>query len=228
VLVITSPGMGPHQRVRASADRLKVFPLPSAVLLPGAALPLHIFEPRYRALLEDCLASDRVMVLADLDPAPDPYAPVARPPLRPVACAGLVVWNEALPDGRQNILLQGVTRVQVVEEWPAGDKLYREIRATPWNDAPYQGPLEEYLRRAVLEVAGRLTGGVADNLLQLAARAQGGALADAVAAALLPDVEARQAVLAELDAAARLERVLDEVGDLIARMGAAAPRGPVN
>ena len=212
--------------VREAAPRLKVFPLPSAVLLPGTAVPLHIFEPRYRALLKDCLDGDRVMALADLQPGWEGNY-TGRPPLRPVACAGVVVWDEQLPDGRMNILLHGVSRVRVVEELE-NDKLYREVVAEPWEERDYEGPLEELVRRAVLEVAGRLDGEVAQTLLQLAARAQGGFLADAVAAALVTDVEARQAVLAELQPDMRLERVLDAVEDLIARMGAAAPRGPMN
>ncbi len=220
--------MGPDTErvVREAAPRLKVFPLPSVVLLPGTAVPLHIFEPRYRALLKDCLAGDRVMALADLQPGwEDNYA--GRPALRPVACAGVVAWDETLPDGRMNIILQGVSRVRVVQELE-NDKLYREVVAEPWEDPAYEGPLEELVRRAVLEVAGRLDGEVADTLMQLATRAEGGMLADAVAAAIVTDVEARQGVLAELDPGKRLEHVLDAVQDVIARMGAAAPGGLLN
>ncbi len=220
--------MTPLSRIAHAAQRLKVFPLPSAVLLPGAALPLHIFEPRYQALLEDCLAKDRVMALADLQPGWEGNDE-GRPPLRPVACAGMVILSEPAEGGggRQNILLQGVVRVRVLEEWE-NDQPYREVRAEVCEDAPYAGPLEELLRQAVLEIAGRLEGEVASQLVQLAARTEGGQLADVVSAALVQDLQARHAILAELDVSRRLERVVDAVEDLMARMGAVAPRGPLN
>ena len=215
-----------RQRIERAVGALKVFPLPSAVLFPGTPLPLHIFEPRYRALVGDCLASDRVMALGDLAPGwQADYQ--GRPPMRPIACAGIVVWHEEVEEGRYNILLQGVTRVRVLEELPAAH-LYREVRAEIIPEMPYRGPLDELLRRALLEVAARLPGHVGQELLQLASRAEGGALADAVAAALLPDVEGRHAALREVNPEARLALVLDGVEELIARVGAVAPRGPVN
>jgi uncharacterized protein len=215
-----------HQRIERATRALKVFPLPSAVLFPGTALPLHIFEPRYRALVNDCLAADRVMALGALAPGwEEDYE--GRPPMMPIACAGVVVWHEELPDGRHNILLQGVTRVRVLEELLT-DRLYREVRAEALPETRYRGPLEELLRRAVLEVAGRIAGPVAQELLQLATRAEGGALADAVASALVADVQLRQNVLREIDPEARLRLVVDAVEELIARVGALAPRGPVH
>src|SRR4249919_3398194 len=104
-------------RVAAASRQLKVFPLPSAVLFPHAALPLHVFEPRYRALVSDCLATDQVMGLAQLEPGWD-SAYQGRPPVRRWLCAGRVVWSEALSDGRYNILLQGLSRAKVVRELP--------------------------------------------------------------------------------------------------------------
>jgi uncharacterized protein len=218
--------MGFQQRIERATHALKVFPLPSAVLFPGSALPLHIFEPRYRALVRDCLATDRVMALADLAPGwQEDYE--GRPPMMPIGCAGVVVWQEELAEGRYNILLQGVSRVRVLEELPA-EHLYREVRAEPIPEMAYRGPLEELLRQAVLEVAGRISGKVGQELLQLAAHAEGGALADAVAGAVVPDLDRRQAVLREIDPEARLILVIDAVEEIIARIGALTPRGPVN
>ena len=218
--------MSPGQQVQRAADALKIFPLPSAVLLPGAALPLHLFEPRYRALVRDALAGDGVLALADLEPGWErDYA--GRPPLKPLACAGVIAWHEALPDGRYNILLQGVSRVRILEEH-APIHPYREVRAEILGDPPYEGPLEALLRQAVLEIAGRLSGELGDSLLALASHARGGALADLVTAALVQDLDERKAALEELHPARRLERTLENVGELMARMGAAAPRGPLN
>ena len=99
-------------RVDAALGRLKVFPLPKAVLLPGSGLPLHVFEPRYRALVEEALESDRVMAVARLAPGWE-SAYEGRPRLMPVAGAGVIEEHEKLPDGRFNILVRGVARVRI-------------------------------------------------------------------------------------------------------------------
>ncbi|MGA9522500.1 MAG: LON peptidase substrate-binding domain-containing protein [Myxococcaceae bacterium] len=218
--------MMPLDQVRGAASTLKVFPLPSAVLFPGTALPLHIFEPRYRELVRDALASDRVVALGDFEPGWErDYG--GRPPMRPLACAGVLVWNEALPDGRYNVVLHGLARVRLLEELPP-THLYREVRAEVLEEAAYQGPLEEMLRQAVLEIAGRVDEGSAQNLVQLAVRNSGGALADVEAGALFADEEQRRALLEELNPEARLQQVLDGLTEIIARMGPAIPSGPPN
>ena len=214
------------ERIERTTQALKVFPLPSAVLFPNAALPLHIFEPRYRALVRDALAGDKVMALAQLESGwESQYG--ERPPMQPMMCAGLIIWHEELPDGRYNILLQGVCRARLLAELPA-EKLYREVQVQLLPDAAYQGPEEERLRQAVFELAGRVPTSFAENLLPVVARSQGGALADVVAAAVVPEPERRQELLCELDVGTRLEGVLDDVGELIARLSPVKPVGPLN
>ncbi|HLM43285.1 MAG TPA: LON peptidase substrate-binding domain-containing protein [Myxococcaceae bacterium] len=214
------------ERIERTTQALKVFPLPSAVLFPHAALPLHIFEPRYRDLVRDALAGDKVMALAQLEPGwESQYG--ERPPLQPMLCAGLIIWHEELPDGRYNILLQGVARARLLAEL-SSDKLYREVRVQVLPDNDYQGPEEERLRQAVFELAGRVPASFAENLLPVVARSRGGALADVVAAAVVPEPERRQVLLCELDVKARLKAVLDDVGELIARLSPVKPVGPLN
>jgi uncharacterized protein len=208
------------ERIEHSTEALKVFPLPSAVLFPHSALPLHIFEPRYRALVRDALAGDKVMALAQLEPGWESHYG-ERPTLQPMMCAGLIAWHEELPDGRYNILLQGVSRARLRDELPP-DKLYREVRVRLLPDPDYQGPEEELLRQAVFELAGRVPPSFAEELLPVVARAQGGALADVVAAALVPEPERRQELLCELDVRTRLEAVL------IVRLNPVKPLGPLN
>jgi uncharacterized protein len=214
------------ERIASSSQALKVFPLPSAVLFPQAVLPLHIFEPRYRALVKDALAGDKVMALAQLEPGWEGQYN-ERPPLQPMACAGLIIWHEELPDGRYNLLLQGVCRVRLLGELTS-NHLYREARAQPLPDAPFEGPEEERLRQAVFDLAGRVPASFAENLLPLAARAQGGTLADVVAAAVVPEPERRQELLCELDVRARLRAVMQDVGELVARLSPVKPVGPLN
>jgi ATP-dependent Lon protease len=83
--------------------RLPIFPL-SVVLFPGTPLPLHIFEPRYRQMLADCLLGDRrfgITPTSDGDEAPGPGA---------VGCVAEVRVNQELPDGRSNIVVLGGSR----------------------------------------------------------------------------------------------------------------------
>lgn len=215
----------PTRFVEAS-ESLKVFPLPSAVLLPHSVLPLHIFEPRYRELVRDALAGDQVMALAQLAPGWEPgYA--GRPALQPLMCAGLIVWHEVLENGRYNILLQGVCRARLVSELPA-ERLYRQVRVELLPDFPYEGPEEEQLRQAVFELAGRVPPSFSEGLLPAVARASGGTLADVVAAAIIPEPERRQELLAELDVRKRLTAVTGEVGELMARLQPVKPTGPLN
>lgn len=218
--------MTAEEQVARAAGAMKVFPLPSAVLFPHTAVPLHIFEPRYRAMLKDALASDRVIALCDLAPGWETNYH-GRPRLRNIGCAGTIVWHEALPDGRYNVVLHGVSRYRMIEELPPSHA-YREVRAELIPERSYDGPLEEMVRQEVLEIAGRVSHEVAENLVQLAALQRGGALADVVAAALVADVDKRQQLLRELDPGRRLEQVLEEVAELMARIGAVATRGPLN
>jgi len=94
--------------------RFPIFPLPNVVLFPGTYLPLHIFEPRYRAMTEAALAGDEVIGMILLRAEADAMA--ARAPVFAVGCAGRMVEHQQLGDGRFNILLLGQSRFRVVEE----------------------------------------------------------------------------------------------------------------
>lgn len=90
--------------------RITIFPLPGAVLYPGLHLPLHIFEPRYRAMVSDALARDRRIGMIQ------PQRPVEGAPLYSVGCLGRIEDVEALADGRFNIVLEGEKRFRVLRE----------------------------------------------------------------------------------------------------------------
>src|SRR5690349_13706514 len=97
------------------SDLLPLFPLPNVVLFPNVFLPLHIFEPRYREMVADALASDRMIGMVLLRPGWErDYE--GRPPIYPVGCSGVVTHAERLPDGRYNIVLRGIERFRIVEE----------------------------------------------------------------------------------------------------------------
>jgi Lon protease-like protein len=92
-------------------EAVPVFPLPGAVLLPEQRMPLHIFEPRYRAMVRDSLSSQAWLVVCPIvgDPEAEP------PAFATIATAGRIVAHQALPDGRFHILVEGMVRVRLVE-----------------------------------------------------------------------------------------------------------------
>jgi len=94
--------------------RIPLFPLPDVVLLPGTLLPLHVFEPRYRAMVADALAGEKTIGMTMLVPGAD--AAATAPPIHPVGTAGEIVESETLPDGRYNILLEARFRFRVIDE----------------------------------------------------------------------------------------------------------------
>lgn len=93
--------------------RLSIFPLPGALLFPHLHLPLHIFEPRYRAMVSDAMARDRRIAM--IQPRPDSDDPAA-PALFDIGCVGRIAEVEALDDGRYNLILQGVALFRIVRE----------------------------------------------------------------------------------------------------------------
>ena len=85
---------------------IPIFPLPDVTLFPHTVLPLHVFEARYRAMITDALARDRLLAVARLLPGYEAtYA--GKPPVASVAGAGEIVKWERLPGGRYNILVEG-------------------------------------------------------------------------------------------------------------------------
>ena len=99
------------------SGRARLFPLPNLVLFPHVMQPLHIFEPRYRAMLEDAVADDKLLALAALAPGWEKDYE-GRPPIDPVACLARIATWRRLDDGRYNILVLGLRRVAVVRELP--------------------------------------------------------------------------------------------------------------
>ena len=94
---------------------IPIFPLPNVVLFPNVFLPLHIFEPRYRAMVADSLAGDRIIGMTLLQPGFEgDYH--GNPAVYAVGCAGVITHAERLPDGRSNVVLRGLEKFRIVEE----------------------------------------------------------------------------------------------------------------
>jgi Lon protease-like protein len=109
------------ERYRGPADvpqRLPVFPLSGAILLPRATLPLHIFEPRYLQMVEDVMSTSRVIGMVQPAGAGEgEESPVSRTaPLRRVGCAGRVTSYQELDEGRLMASLSGIARFELLDE----------------------------------------------------------------------------------------------------------------
>ena len=102
-------------------DRLKVplFALQNVVLFPGAILPLHIFEPRYKRMTADALDGERLIAMALLRPGWE-KSYYERPAVDPALCIGRIVAHERLKDGKYNFLLQGQWRAKLMTEASSG------------------------------------------------------------------------------------------------------------
>ena len=209
---------------------LPVFPLPQVVLFPGARLPLHIFEPRYRAMLRDCLETHRAMAITSLVDGPrDLEGASERHHLAGVGGVGVVVEHEALPDGRSNILLLGYARV-TLQELPFRPP-YRRARAVILEDIDVHVPAHE--TAALVSAALAFTAEVKkhDATFELRLPTNGppglalespGALADAFAHQLVIDPGIRMAILRSCDPRERVNLALDA----LARQAGALGRSP--
>ena len=133
----------------AESLRIPIFPLAGALLFPRAQLPLHIFEPRYRAMIRDAMAGDRLIGMIQPRDQQEP------PGLFETGCLGRIESAEELEDGRFNIVLEGLTRFRVIREIEA-ETLYRQIEAdrSPFTDHEEEDPLG-LAQRAELEQEAR-------------------------------------------------------------------------
>lgn len=110
----------------------RLFPLPNLVLFPHVMQPLHIFEPRYRAMVEEAITSDQLIALASLAPGWEgDYE--GRPPLLPTACLGRIASYQRVKGDCFNLLLLGLKRVEIERELPPS-KLFREARVAVRED----------------------------------------------------------------------------------------------
>ena len=196
---------------------LPVFPLPNVVLFPGALLPLHIFEPRYRELLSGVLAGKKLMGIARLKPGfEDDYE--GRPPVFDVCGVGSVIESEQHENGRYDITLRGLARARIVEELPP-TRPYREMRLVElvdgFSDAGVTSAWQRKLNSLWATLAPHLPESVRD-LRALTRGAEGaGAYADRLAAALVGDPDGSQRLLAETDPSERLRLLTEKLQQVL-------------
>lgn len=119
-------------------DTISLFPLPGALLLPRARLPLHIFEPRYLAMLEDCLKT-RERLIGMIQPRTVPGGEASR--LHSIGCAGRVTAFSETEDGRYMITLTGISRFRMITELE-GFSPYRRGKVSWGGFERDRGPAE--------------------------------------------------------------------------------------
>jgi hypothetical protein len=187
----------------AKPARVPIFPLAGAILFPRAQLPLHVFEDRYRAMVEDALAgSGRIAMIQPLDES-------ERPPLYKVGCVGELVGVEELEDGRYNVMLLGSNRFRMIAE-PDVPTLYRQadVDLAAFDDS--EPPALASIQRAEVEREARKFGdalGLAVDW-EAVSRLDDEMLVNAIAQVAPFDTGAKQALLEEVSLAGRADLVV--------------------
>lgn len=211
-------------------QEVAVFPLPRLVFFPGTTLPLHIFEPRYRALMQDCLSSSRLAIAVTLLRPGYEADYQGRPPMHDVCTVGRIERHEELPDGRFNLLLRGLHRVRL-EELPAGELPYRRARAELLDLGRGSERCSRDAVTTLISTASRVAALVRrshpDFSLGIQPDDAPHHVADTLADRLLADPDARQDVLETLDVAERMKKVTGYVASLLAELEFEGGKGPL-
>lgn len=191
------------------SGRLPLFPLPNVTLFPHGLLPLHVFEPRYRALTESALEGERLIGMAVLRPGWEADYQ-GNPPVHDVVGMGRIVKEERLSDGRWNLLLVGLARARVIEEVQAAP--FRVARVDVLEDRPPEGEAYERRRRllhAFYTQKLREAVPAGEAVPELPGDIPLGDLCDLITAGFVSDHDERLAYLAEPDVAVRCDRLME-------------------
>lgn len=194
---------------------VRLFPLPNLVLFPHVLQPLHVFEQRYRDLLEEAVDQDGLIAMATLAPGwENDYE--GRPPLYPMACLGQVASYHRLKEGAYNVLMLGVQRVRLLDEL-APRKSFREARVElcddryPPEEESLRVGLQQKLHAALLRTLPMIPQAREQLDQLLASDMPLGVLADLIGYLMEIDSEEKTALLAELNVHRRVERLLDHL-----------------
>ena len=212
--------------IAAALDVLPVFPLPQTVLFPGALLPLHIFEPRYRTMIKDVLATNKALAIALIRETGERDAH-RHPHIEPVAGVGLIIDHAELADGRYNILLRGRARVKL-EELPFVPP-YRRARATLLHSAPGEPPARDMaaLLASAAAFAADIRARDSEFDFRIPPHTPAAAACDLAAHHLVLDARERQSILETLDVAVRVRRTTESLALQHAALQGNT-RGPMN
>jgi Lon protease-like protein len=181
--------------------RIPIFPLAGALLFPGAQLPLHIFEPRYRTMVRDALGSDRLIGMIQPKDQGEP------PVLFEIGCLGRISAVEELDDGRYNIVLEGLGRFRIAREALVATP-YRQVDAdrSGFDDADEPEPLGLAHRAELEREARRYADALGYSVdWEAVGRLDDEMLVNGIAQIAPLDVGSKQALLEAPDIASRCE-----------------------
>jgi len=207
---------------------VRLFPLPNLVLFPDSFAPLKVFEKRFVALVDDAKDDDGLVAIALLKPGWEKDYQ-GNPPIHPVVCVGKMLRQQRLPSGNYDVLLYGLFRARVLEEFD--DLPYRRARVEVLEDRvrPLQAEtIARRMQRALDLVPGRKS--VIWEMRRMANQLRGidsapGRYADAVANASDLQHEDRYRLLAEPDVLRRLDELIRMLEERAYAGAPAAPRG---
>ncbi|MBI5690998.1 MAG: LON peptidase substrate-binding domain-containing protein [Verrucomicrobia bacterium] len=194
-------------------DEVPVMTLPEAALFPQALMPLHIFEPRYRHMLRDVLASNRLLAVAGLDRGRLGESGNPEPPYR-IATVGMVRACQKNGNGTSNLLLQGLTRVEILAI--TRDEPYRSVRVRALvSEGGADAARNQELRRRLARLIGiklRLQTGAVDEIATFLKTVEDPeTFSDIAAFSLCEDSGLKQRLLETLDVGRRLELLADQL-----------------
>jgi ATP-dependent Lon protease len=194
--------------------------LPGVAFFPHAMLPLHIFEPRYRQMLGDVLATDRLFAVAGLDPRPTENPATPEPPHR-IASVGIIRACQKNDNGTSNLLLQGLCRVEILGI--VADTPYRRIAVRALTSEPGAHPaINAALRGDLLKLLA-VKAGLFDSVPRgfsdlLNTVEDPDAFADIAAFGFSDDARIKQKLLETLNVHERLQRIRDQLGEDIIKL----------
>lgn len=203
---------------------MPLFPLPDIVLFPAMRLPLHVFEPRYRRMVTDALAGDRLIAVPRLKPgfADDYYD---SPAIFDVCGVGRITRHRSLADGRFDIVVEGIARARLEEE-PTGTP-YRIACARRLEERAATDPvMVSAVKNEVWHLLRQLLPYLPEpdeKLESVSASADSssvGESADTLASVLVSDPDLRQHLLEELDPTERLAQLIPRLHELLRLAGA--------
>jgi Lon protease-like protein len=196
--------------------KLAIFPLPGTVLFPNTVVPLHVFEPRYRALVEDCLEAKAPLAVWQLDPGAGETE--RGPGIRQVATAGRIAVHHRFPDGRYNVVIEGVERVRLVTEHDS-QSAYRVVQA---ERHPLEATQSSVISRKLETISGiarclSVEHSRAARLVQVTLRrlSQPNEISDVLCSLAFDEGPDRQKLLELSRVPDRLDRVIDSLSALL-------------
>lgn len=202
---------------------MPLFPLDTVALMPQQRLGMHIFEPRYRQMVDHALQGEHQFATATFEGSSWQQEYHGRPPILPAVCVGQIVRHEKLDGGRYNLLLQGVCRARIVTESPAAEgRLYRQAMLEPIGFGMDDADDDERVTSLRAHVQASLADGPLQCLRESAEMLQvtknpqvpGTAIVELLSAAIVNDFSTKYQLLAEGDAAARAQIVEAQVSKL--------------